>query len=157
MAIGDMFLKVESARQGVIKGEAVDAKHATEIDVLSWTWGMHAHSAMAGSGKSSKATLDELRVVKRIDSASTALMSTLRGNELVKKATLTVRKAGGEPLEYVKIILQDARITDVSLETHDAEVVEKVSFAFQRISVQYVPQGADGQARGSMTFEALIE
>jgi type VI secretion system secreted protein Hcp len=74
----------------------------------------------------------------------------------VKKATLTVRKAGGDPLEYLKITLQSARITDLSIETQGAEVVERLSFSFQKINVEYIPQGADGQSRGSMMFDAEI-
>jgi type VI secretion system secreted protein Hcp len=35
-------------------------------------------------------------------------------------------------------------------------VVERLSFSFQKINVEYVPQGADGQARGSMMFDAEI-
>ena len=31
----DMFLKI-----GDIKGESADDKHAGEIDVLAWSWGM---------------------------------------------------------------------------------------------------------------------
>ncbi|MDB5876219.1 MAG: Hcp1 family type secretion system effector [Ramlibacter sp.] len=157
MAIGDMFLKVETARQGVVKGESADKQHSQEIDVLAWSWGMRAQSALSGGGASSKATLDELRITKKVDSASTALMSTMRSNELIKKATLTVRKAGGDPIEYMKITLQDARITQLGVESEEHELVERMSIAFQRINVQYVPQGQDGQVRGSMTFEALIE
>jgi type VI secretion system secreted protein Hcp len=156
MANGDMFLKVETARQGVVKGESDDAKHAAEIDVLSWSWGMRAQSAMAGAGPSSKATLDELRVVKYIDSASTGLMAAMRNNELIKKATLIIRKAGGQPLEYLKFTLQNARITELGLETEGGEVVERLSLSFQRINVEYIPQGDDGLARGSMMFDAEI-
>jgi type VI secretion system secreted protein Hcp len=155
MAIGDMFLKVETARSGAIRGESHDDKHPDEIEVLSWSWGMRAHSDMAGAGAASKATLNELRVTKKIDSASTALMSTLRGNEVIKKITLTVRKAGGNPLEYVKITLQQARLTEYSVDTTGPEIVERLSFAFQSINVQYVPQGSDGLGKGAMIFEAI--
>jgi type VI secretion system secreted protein Hcp len=154
MAIGDMFLKVETARQGVIKGESVDDKHKTEIDIVSWSWGMSSRSAMAGAGPSGKATIDELNIVKKIDSASTALMAALRNNDQIKKATLVVRKAGGDALEYLKITLQNARITKLALDTEQAEVVERVSFSFQKISVEYAPQGSDGLGRGGMTFDA---
>ena len=156
MAIGDMFLKVETARQGVVKGESSDEKHKAEIDVLGWSWGMSAQSDLSGAGASSKATFNELRVNKKIDSASTALMATMRSNELVKKATLTVRKAGGDPLEYLKITLQSARLTNLSIDTEGTDVVERLSFAFQKISVEYVPQGHDGQARGAMVFDAEV-
>ena len=154
MAIGDMFLKVESARQGVIKGESNDEKHKAEIDIVSWSWGMRAQTALAGAGGSSKATLDELRVVKKIDSASTALMSAMRTNDQIKKVTLTVRKAGGNPLEYVKITLQNSRITELAVETEGTELVERLGFAFEAINVEYTPQGSDGLARGGMFFEA---
>jgi type VI secretion system secreted protein Hcp len=156
MAIGDMFLKVESARQGVIKGESSDDAHVAEIEVVNWSWGMRSQSALAGAGASSKATLDELRVIKHVDSASTALMAAMRSNDLIKKATLTVRKAGSAPLEYVKIILQSARITELTVESEGVELVERLSIAFQRISVEYTPQGPDGLARGGMSFDAEI-
>jgi len=156
MAIGDMFLKVETARQGVVKGESADAKHTNEIDVVGWAWGMRAQTGMSASGDASKATLNELDIVKRVDSASTGLMAAMRNNELIKKATLTVRKAGGDPLEYFRITIQNARITALDLQTSESEVNEKLSFAFKRINAEYTPQGKDGQARGSMSFETEI-
>ncbi|HEX2830708.1 MAG TPA: type VI secretion system tube protein Hcp [Burkholderiales bacterium] len=154
MAIGDMFLKVETARTGVVKGEAGDLKHKGEIDVLSWSWAMSSRSAMAAAGPSSRATLDELRVVKKIDMASTALMSSMRSNELIRKVLLTVRKAGSDPLEYLKIALENARITHIGLDTENTEVVERVNFAFQRITVDYTPQGNEGASRGATSFSA---
>ena len=156
MAIGDMFLKVETARQGAVKGEAADVKHANEIDVVAWSWGMRAQTGMSAAGDASKATLNELSIVKRVDSASTALMAAMRNNEPIKKATLTVRKAGGNPLEYLKITIQNARITVLDLQTVETEVTERLSFAFKKINAEYVPQGADGQGRGSMSFETEI-
>ena len=156
MALGDMFLKIETARQGVIKGESLDAKHTTEIDVISWSWGMRGQTGMAGAGEGSKATLNELDVVKLVDSASTGLMASMRNNELIKKAVLTVRKAGSDPLEYFRITIQDARITTLDLQTNGVELTERLSIAFKRINVEYTPQGKDGLARGGMTFETEI-
>src|SRR6185295_14971455 len=98
MSRSDMFLKLDTARQGPLKGEAQDEKHKDEIDVVSWSWGMRAQTALGGAGKTGKATLDELNVVKRVDSASTGLMAAMRNNEVIKKGVLTVRKAGGEAL-----------------------------------------------------------
>ena len=47
-----------------------------------------------------------------MDSATTALMSALRNNELVKKAVLTVRKVDGEEaLDYFIITIEKARLT----------------------------------------------
>jgi type VI secretion system secreted protein Hcp len=156
MAIGDMFLKVETARSGVIKGESSDEKHPNEIDIVGWSWGMRGDTGLAGAGAGSKATLNQLEVVKRVDSASTGLMSAMRNNELIKKAVLSVRKAGGGPLEYFRITIEKGRVTSLDMDTEGTEVVEKLSLAYQRISVEYTPQGSTGGARGSMTFEAEI-
>lgn len=160
MVLGDMFLRVESARQGAIKGEAQDASHGDEIDVIDWSWGMQAKTALSGGGESPKATLNELNIVKRVDSASTALMAAMRNNDLIKKAVLTVRKAGETPHEYLRISIEQGRITALDVDTgsfaSDGTVSERLSLAFQRISVEYVPQGGDGQARGSMLFDAEI-
>ena len=160
MSLGDMFLKVEGAKLGPIKGEAQDEKHKDEIDVLSWSWGMRAQTAMGAAGPSGKATLRELNIVKRVDSASTGLMSAMRNNDLIKKAVLTVRKSGGSPLEYCKIPIEKGRITALDVESGasgaQTELTETLSLAFQKISIEYVPQGSDGHPRGSMLFETEI-
>jgi type VI secretion system secreted protein Hcp len=156
MARGDMFLKVETARQGTIKGEARDADHPNEIDVVGWSWGMRAQTGMGAGGDASKATLDELSIVKRVDSASTALMAGMRNNDLVKKATLTVRKAGSTPLEYVKIVVENGRITGLQVNSEETELTETLTLAYKHISVEYTAQGADGAGRASSFFETDI-
>src|SRR5258706_5966 len=88
-----MFLMVKGAKGGVIKGETSDDAHKGEIEILSWSWGMHARPSLGGGGATGKAAVHELKVVKKIDSASTALMGALRSNELIVKAVLTLRKA----------------------------------------------------------------
>lgn len=151
----DMFLKVTTARQGAIKGESIDDKHQGDIDVLGWSWGMNVNSSLSTSG-AGRATMHELHVQKSVDSASTALMAALRNNELIKKAVLTVRKAGKSQHEYFKITIEDGRITGMDVATADHEpvprIAERLSFSFQKISIEYVPQGPDGQPRGSMQF-----
>jgi len=161
MSQGDMFLRIEGARQGPIKGEAHDRNHVDEIDVLGWSWGMRAATELGGAGPSARSTVHHLNVVKKVDKASTALMGSLRNNDLIKSAVLTIRKAGQNPLEYVVIAMEKVRLTalDVFSGEHgeSAELTEKLSLAFQKISVTYVPQGPDGQPRGSMTFETEID
>ncbi len=158
MAQGDMFLKIESG--GPIKGEAQDENHKDEIDVIDWSWGMQAKTALSGGGASPKATLNELSIVKQVDSASTGLMSAMRNNELIKKAVLTVRKAGGDPHEYFKITIEKGRITSLDVDTSSfvssGYLSERLSLAFQKISVEYVPQGREGLPQGSMLFDAEI-
>lgn len=153
---GDMFLMVKGAKHGVIKGESQDDQHKGEIEVVSWSWGMQAKVSIGGGTAAGKATINDLRIVKRIDSASTALMQALRTNEPIQKAVLTLRKAGKSQLEYVKITIEQGRVTALTVEGGDpsggADVVERVSLSFNKIEVEYTPQNKDGQPQGSMTF-----
>jgi type VI secretion system secreted protein Hcp len=153
---GDMFLMVKGARHGVIKGESQDDQHKSEIEVTSWSWGMEGQYSLGGGDATSKGTMHDLKVVKRVDSASTALMSALRFNEPIQKAVLTLRKAGKSQVEYLKIIIENGRVTSLDVEGGDPsggpDVIETVRFSFNRIEVQYVPQGKDGLPQGGMMF-----
>jgi type VI secretion system secreted protein Hcp len=152
-----MFFKVKGAKTGEINGEAEDQKHKSEIEVLAWSWGMQGKPSLGGGTASGKATIRELRITKKVDKASTALMSALRTNELIKEATLTLRKAGKTPLEYLTIKIENGRVMSIDLEAGDVSgspaLFERVSFSFNKISVQYTPQGADGGPQGSTSFE----
>jgi type VI secretion system secreted protein Hcp len=153
---GDMFLSVNGARHGQISGEAQDDKHKNEVEVLAWSWGMQGRPSLGGGTASGKATIRELRITKRVDKASTALMSALRNNEPIKEAILTVRKAGKKPLEYLKIKIEDGRVVSLDIEVTDPDspsLLERVTFSFNKINVEYTPQGPDGNALGSTSFE----
>jgi len=160
MAKCDMFLKIEGAKQGLIKGEAQDGTHRDEIEVLSWSWGMSTHHSLQSGLPAGKTSLSELVIAKRADRASTAIMSSLRNNESIKQATLVVRKAGANPLEYLKITLTEARIVSYSTigggPAGEPDVNEEVRFSCKKIKVEYTPQGPDGQARGATTFETEV-
>ena len=153
---GDIFLSVKGARSGVIKGESQDQRHGNEIDVLSWSWGMQAKAALGGGAASGKAIVHELKIVKKVDSASTALMSALRANEMITKAVLTQRKAGKAPLEFLKVTIEQGRVTGLTIEAGDnagsPDLFEHLSFSFNKITVEYVAQGKDGQGTGSMMY-----
>ena len=153
---GDMFLMVKGAKHGLIKGESQDDQHKGEIEVVSWSWGMVAKPSIGGGTATGKATINDLRIVKRVDSASTALMGALRTNEPIQKAVLTLRKAGKGQLEYLKITIEQGRVVSLIVDTVETastpDVVERVSFSFNKIEVEYVPQGKDGLPQGGMTF-----
>jgi type VI secretion system secreted protein Hcp len=151
-----MFLMVKGAKHGLIKGESPDTQHKGEIEVLSWSWGMQAKPTIGGGTATGKATINDLRIVKRVDSASTALMLALRTNEPIQKAVLTLRKAGKSQVEYLKVTIEQGRVTSLTIDGGDSsgspDVLERVAFSFNKIEVEYVPQGSDGQPQGGMTF-----
>ncbi|MCM8612045.1 type VI secretion system tube protein Hcp [Accumulibacter sp.] len=160
MALRDMFLKIDGAKQGPIRGEASDPKHVGEIEVMSWSWGMQSPGDPFAAA-TARTSFDVLRITKRVDSATTALMSALRFNEMVKKAVLTVRKsAGPEALEYLTITLERARIVQHQVSggqgSDSAELSEDFALSFQKVMVEYVPQGRTGSGRGTTTFQTEI-
>jgi len=118
---------------------------------------MQGKASLGGGGATGKATMRELRIIKRVDKASTALMAALRTNEAIKQAVLTVRKSGKLPLEYFKIKIEDGRVMSLDIEAGDesssSTLLEKVTFSFNKISIEYTPQGPDGNALGSTSFE----
>jgi type VI secretion system secreted protein Hcp len=152
-----MFLSVNGAKHGQITGEAQDDKHKNEVEVMAWSWGMQGKASLGGGVATGKATIRELRITKRVDKASTALMSALRSNEPIKEALLTVRKAGKKPLEYLKIKIEDGRVVSLDIEVDNnsssGALLEKVAFSFNKISIEYTPQGPDGNPLGSTSFE----
>lgn len=160
MPHGDMFLKIKGQKHGLIKGEAKDKEHMDEIDVLAWSWGMEGSNVHSVT-PTGKRTIQAVKITKRVDKASTALMSCLASNELIKEVVLAVRKAGGSgPLEYFKITMENARISSLferSGEGADpATLNEDLTIAFAKVTVEYREQSEEGLGTGVMSFEDEI-
>lgn len=153
MPRADLFLAVESARSGAVNGESADAAHPNEIELLDWSWGMRAQATTGAPGSAQRTALNELRVVKRPDLATTSLMSIMRSNDRLSSATLTVRKSGGEPIDYLVLSIGQGRITSYEL-GGGAEPSESLTIAFETIEVQYYPQLASGARGSASTFSA---
>ena len=149
MAIADMFLKIQG-----VTGEARDADHKGEIEVVSWSWGMQAPTSVTGQA-SARASLSEVVVVKHVDQATPTLMGLLKNHKVSGVASLTVRKAGSTPLEYFRIDMENVRVTSVTTESESSELVEKIRLGFTKIKVVYTPQSTTGAVGGGQVmFEA---
>lgn len=160
MANADMFLQVEGQVTGVITGEANAPDHFEEIEVLSWSWGMTGSQALGGRGASTRTALSEMQVSKRTDRASTQLMSVMRNNEVIKKAVLSVRRAGTNPPEdYLVVTIKRGRLTSHTIGTASpgsAILVENLSLAFEEIEVTYTGQEGTGSAGAALSFVAEV-
>lgn len=145
-----MFLKMQG-----VTGEASDSEHKGEIEVVSWSWGMQANTSLATGQATARSTINDLRIVKRVDSASPTLMNFLRTNKAVGQAQLVVRKAGTKPLEYFRIDLENVRVTSITAESENTELVEHLSLGFSKVKVSYTPQDSHGaKGGGTNVFEA---
>ncbi len=157
MASGDMFLMIEGQKSGVVKGESSDSVYPGQIDVMGWSWGMSTSSTIGGAGAGSRTSLSELRIRKLTDTASTALMSVMRNNELIKKAVLTVRKSGGVQIDYLTVTIQRGRITSFEIAAPSGpQVSEELSIAFESIEVEYFAQDQRGGRKGGSSFNTEV-
>jgi type VI secretion system secreted protein Hcp len=145
----DIFLKI-----GDIKGESIDEKHAGEIDVLTWSWGINgAVTGGAQKGGSQPACAQPLVIEKYIDKATPPLVGNAALNTVVPTAKLTVRKAGADPIDVVVVNL--AGVTVKALSNGGAAgndpMTEKLALGFTSATITYTPQKADGSADTGVT------
>ncbi len=139
----DQFIKI-----GKLKGESVDHKHAGSIDVLAWSWGMsNSGTTHTGTGSGQgKVNVQDLSFTKYVDVSSPELMLAACNGKHFEDATLTIRKAGEKPLEYMIIAMEDVIISSVSTGGSGGEdrLTENVSINFGKVKVNYTQQNKDG-------------
>jgi type VI secretion system secreted protein Hcp len=146
--MADIFLKIAG-----IAGESKDAVHTGEIEVSSYRWKMEQQSSMmSGSGGGAgKATINDLEFIHQIDRASPNLMRYCLTGRHIPEVTLTVRKAGGNPLDFLKIKMGDVVITGVEPIVAECSYWEHVKLSFARVKQEYVVQNEMGTSNGTVT------
>lgn len=150
----DVFLKL-----GDIKGESKDSKHAGEIDVLSWSWGVSQTGSMAygGGGGAGKASFADLSFMHTVDSSSPVLMTKCATGEHIKEGTLVARKAGKGQQEYLIIKMNDILITSVQPSGSNEHPVESVSLQYAKVNLEYKPQKPDGSLDAGIHFKYNVK
>jgi type VI secretion system secreted protein Hcp len=140
----DMFLKL-----GDIQGEAQDAKHEGEIDVLAWSWSMsQTPPDFGGGGGAGRPLIRALSITKYIDASSAPIYMNLLTGKFIPEATLTVRKAGADPLEFIKIDMKDVLVTSTNPGGSGGEdrLSENISLNFREVCITYTEQSPQGGA-----------
>jgi type VI secretion system secreted protein Hcp len=150
----DVFLKL-----GDIKGESKDDKHAGEIDVLSWSWGIAQTGTMGagGGGGAGKANFNDLSFMHALDKASPVLMKSCATGEHIKEGTLVSRKAGKGQQEYLIVKMSDILITSIQPSGSSEHPMESVSMQFSKVELEYKPQKADGSLDAGVSFKYDIK
>ncbi|MCP4408408.1 MAG: type VI secretion system tube protein Hcp [Gammaproteobacteria bacterium] len=150
MAI-DQFIKI-----GDLEGESKDSSHAGEVEVLAWSWGMSQSGTMHSGtgGGAGKVSVQDMSITKYVDKSSPNLYKACCNGKQFEEATLTVRKAGEQPLEYVIIKMSPVIITNISTggSSGDDLITENVTLNFAQVGISYTPQKSDGS--GDAAVEA---
>lgn len=150
----DIFIKING-----IDGESKDAQHLNEIDVITWTWEIKQNSAMfSGSGGGAgKATVSDLSFIHQFDKASPNLAKYCFTGQHIDKVTLTMRKAGGAPLEFSRITMYDVVITQVTPIVAAEICRETIGLSFSTIKHEYILQNPIGGSAGTVTAMMYIK
>jgi len=145
----DMFLRIEG-----LAGESEDSKNKDQIQIYGWDWeaSQTGTSGVGGGMGAGKVEHKDLVIRKFVDRASPVLYQFCCGGDHIKSADLTVRKAGGEALDYLIIHLEDLIITSFVLggEPKNDQVEETIRINFTRASLSYTPQGGTGAGGGNV-------
>src|SRR5215469_18154324 len=72
------------------------------------------HGPVGGGAGAGKVSVQDLALCKYVDSSSPKLMLACCNGMHYADALLTVRKAGGNPLEYIKVKMEKVFITGIT-------------------------------------------
>jgi type VI secretion system secreted protein Hcp len=147
----DIFMKIDG-----IAGEAKDKggkKHEGEIDVLSWSWGASnpGSSSTGGGGGTGKVDVTDLNFTKFVDKSSPVLFLSCCNGKHHKDATLTMRKAGETPLEFLTVKLTDVIVASIHQggeHSSNDYPTESIALNFAKAEVIYKEQDEKGGQKG---------
>jgi len=150
----DAFLKIDG-----IPGESTDDKHKDWIEILSYDFGMDqpssATDSSAGGGTTERVDLDDFKIVKHLDKASTKLYETCCTGKHIANVTLELCRAGGDKVKYLEVKMENVVISKAKSggmsEGEDGFPTENVDFNFAKVKWTYTQQKrADGSGGGNV-------
>lgn len=138
----DMFLKIAE-----IPGESQDKAHKGEIEVYSYSWGLGQTASASGpGGGAGKSEFQDFSFTMPVSKASPKLFFACASGQHLTEATLTVRKAGETPLEFLVYKLTDCLVGSFQEagSSGDDIPVDAFSLNFSKIEVSYKEQDGKG-------------
>ena len=148
----DFYLKLDS-----IQGEAADANHKDEIQLLSFSWGGSQTTSVAGTGGSGagKVDLSELSIMKHMDKSSPDLFKAIVSGTHIKTGVLSAVKAGAGGKPFLKISLGELFVTSLQNSASSEVPTESVSFSYNTIKYEYSTQNEQGilTAVGAVSYD----
>lgn len=139
----DMFMKVEGA-----SGESQDANHKGWTDIDSFTWGATQPSTIASGGGAGagKVSFHDLNVIAKLDKCYPAMLKHCATGKHLGQVEISLCKAGGSQIEFTKITLTDAMVTNVTVSGANASETVMANYSFQagKIKTQYWEQTNQG-------------
>lgn len=146
----DIFLKI-----GDIKGESTDAKHPSEIVIESFSFGQAGDMNADTGQRTGKIAMQDYNFVMNVNVASPRLMTYCADGQHITDALLTLRKAGANAVEFMKIKFIDVMISSFQAGGTQADIVptDQFSMWFGKIELAYSRQKPDGSLEPPVYFK----
>lgn len=102
---------------------------------------------MGSGGGAGKVAVQDISVTKYVDKSTPNILKACCNGTHIKEALLTVRKAGGTPVEYIKIKMEEVLISSVSTGGSGGEdrLTENVTLNFGKFEFTYTTQKDTGE------------
>jgi type VI secretion system secreted protein Hcp len=143
----DAFLDLKG-----VEGESAVKGFENKIQILAWSWGVSQSGTthIGTGGGAGKVNVQDISITKYLDKSSpTLLLACCKGTHY-DEATITMRKAGGDPLPYLTIKLKELIISSVSGGGSGGEdqQTENITLNFAEFEYSYQPQDNKGAKKG---------
>jgi type VI secretion system secreted protein Hcp len=114
-----------------------------------------ATDSSAGGGTTERVNIDNFKVIKHLDKASTKLYEFCCNGKHVAGVTLELCRAGGDKMKYLEVKMENVVIASAQSggqsEGDDGFPTENVSFNFAKVKWTYTQQKrTDGSGGGNV-------
>jgi type VI secretion system secreted protein Hcp len=136
------------AKVSGIEGEATDARHAREIEIHSFSWGMTNSGTMAfgGGAGMGKVKFNDLTQTKSVDKASVPLMLNCAQGRRIPEVVVTFVRAGNRAQEFLKVKFSDVLVSSIQQSGAPSgdRPMESLSINFAKMEWEFFDQRPDG-------------
>lgn len=147
----DYFLKLDG-----IQGEAADASHKDEIQIMSWSWGASQVSSVSGTGGSGagKADLSDFSIMTYFDKATPKFFKSICEGTHIKTGSMTAIKSGANGKPYLKVDFKELFVSSLQISGSSEVPTVSLSFTYNEIKIDYSMQNEQGNlnSTGAVTY-----
>jgi type VI secretion system secreted protein Hcp len=149
----DTYLEIKE-----VPGEATAKGMEGKIEIYSFSFGA-SNPVTIGAGATGmgggRATLSSFNIMKKTEKSSPLLFAACATGDHFPKAVVTLRKAGGKSgqTEFLKYEFENVFVESIQWSGSsggDDTPSESVSFAFGKVTVNYLPQDNTGKGGGAI-------
>ena len=128
-------MKITGQKTGVFKGDSVQKGHEDQILVSSFLFELTSPRDAATGLPTGKRSFHPVTITKQVNQSSPQILSAASTNENLKSVVINFWQTTrtGTEVNYYRVTLTNASISDVRQFSAGATVSEDVSFTFQKI------------------------